>query len=120
MSVSLFFSILFIIVSQFILFAIAFLSFILIFFYKFSKTIEESFYVKIPVSKLKVDDMLGEDIPSLKLYKKYIKGLTKEQVKLIKKRRKHVVVREGIRYGIVFPLTFVFTLLFGDFFLFFL
>ena len=120
LSVSLFFSILFIIVSQFILFAIAFLSFILIFFYKFSKTIEESFYVKIPVSKLKVDDMLGEDIPSLKLYKKYIKGLTKEQVKLIKKRRKHVVVREGIRYGIVFPLTFVFTLLFGDFFLFFL
>ena len=76
--------------------------------------------MRIPVGKLKVDDMLGEDIPSLKLYKKYIKGLSKEQVCKIKKRRSYVVIREGIRYGIVFPLTFLFTLFLGDFFLFFL
>ena len=112
-------SIAFLLVWQLILFSISFLTFILIFFHKFSRTIEESFYMRIPVRKLKIDDMLGEDIPSLKLYKKYIKGLTEEQVKLIKKKRRYVVVREGIRYGIVFPLTLLFTLFFGDFFLLF-
>jgi len=114
------FSIFFLFISQFILFAVSILIFILILFQKFSKTIEESFYCKIPVSKLKVDDMLGEDIPRLKLYKKHIKGLTKDQVKKIRKIRRYVIIREGIRYGIVFPLTLLFTLLFGDFFLFFL
>jgi Flp pilus assembly protein protease CpaA len=120
LTISLSLSIIFLLISQFIFFAISILSFVLIFFHKFSKTIEDSFYIRIPVRKLKVDDMLGEDIPSLKLYKKYIKGLTKEQVKVIKKRKRYVTIREGIRYGIVFPLTLVFTLLFGDFFLFFL
>jgi hypothetical protein len=113
-------SIAFLLIWQLIFFAISFLTFILIFFHKFSKTIEQSFYMRIPVGKLKVDDMLGEDIPSLKLYKKYIKGLSKGQVRKIKKSRKYVTIREGIRYGIVFPLSLLFTLLFGDFFLFFL
>jgi len=113
-------SILFLIFWNLILFALTFLVFILIFFHKFSKTIEQSFYMRIPVSKLKVDDMLGEDIPGLKLYKKHIKGLTKDQVNSIKKRKRYVVIREGIRYGIVFPLTLLFTLFFGDFFLFFI
>jgi hypothetical protein len=91
---------------------------VLVVFYKFSKIIEQAFYRKIPVSQLKVDDMLGEDIPRLKLYKKHIKGLTKGQVDKIKKTKRYVVIREGIRYGIVFPLTLLFTLLFGDLFLF--
>lgn len=112
-------SIAFLLVWQLILFSLSFLTFILIFFHKFSRTIEESFYMRIPVSKLKVDDMLGEDIPNLKLFKRHIKGLTEKQVKLIKKKRKYVVVREGIRYGIVFSLTLLFTLFFGDFFLLF-
>jgi len=93
-----------------------FLMFILILFWKFSKSIEKGFYKRIPVSKLKVDDMLGEDIPSLKIYKRLIKGLTKEQVNKIKKIKRYVIVREGIRYGLVFPLTLVFTLLLGDIF----
>jgi hypothetical protein len=88
-------------------------------FYKFSKVVEQAFYKRIPVRNLKVDDMLGEDIPKLKLFKKHIKGLTKEQVKKIKKTKKYVVIREGIRYGIVFPLTLLFTLLLGDLFLLF-
>lgn len=92
---------------------------VLFVFYRFSKIIEQSFYKKIPVNKLKVDDMLGENIPELRLYKRYIRGLTKEQIKKIKKTRKYVVIREGIRYGIVFPLALLFTLLFRDFFLFF-
>jgi len=97
-----------------------FLMLVLIIFWKFSKSVEYGFYKKIPVSKLKVDDMLGEDIPKLKIYKKYIRGLTKDEVKKIKKIKKYVVIREGIRYGLVFPLTLLFTLLFGDiFFLFF-
>jgi len=95
-----------------------FLIFILFIFYKYSKIIEQGFYRRIPVSKLKVDDMIGENIPKLKLYKKYIKGLTKEQVRKIKRTRKFVTIREGVRYGIVFSLALLFTLLFGDFFLF--
>jgi Flp pilus assembly protein protease CpaA len=93
-----------------------FLTFILILFWKFSKSIEQGFFKRIPVSKLKADDMLGEDIPRLKIYKRFIKGLTKEQVSKIKKIKKYVLVREGIRYGVVFPLTLLFTLLFGDIF----
>ena len=103
-----------------IMFSLLFLLiFILFVFYKFAKVIEQAFYQKIPVRELKVDDMLGEDIPKLKLYRKYIKGLTKEQVAKIKKRNKYIVIREGVRYGIVFPLALIFTLLFGDFFLLF-
>jgi len=114
------FSIFFLFISQFILFAISILVSILFLFQKFSKVIEESFYYKISVRKLKVDDMLGEDILRLKLYKKYIKGLTKDQIRKIRKIRKYVIIREGIRYGIVFPLTLLFTLFFGDLFLFLL
>jgi len=79
----------------------------------------KGYYRKIPVSKLKTDDMIGEDISRLKIYKRFIRGLTKEEVRKIKKIRKYVIIKEGIRYGIVFPLTLLFTLLFGDF-LFFL
>jgi len=93
-----------------------FLMFILTLFWKFAKTIEQGFYKKIPVSKLKVDDMLGEDIPRLKLYKRLIKGLTAGDIKRIKKVKRYVVIKEGIRYGLVFPLTLLFTLLFGDIF----
>jgi hypothetical protein len=93
-----------------------FLIFILILFWKFAKSIERGFYKRIPSRKLKVDDMLGEDIPKLRIYKRYIKGLTKEQIVKIRKIKKYVLVREGIRYGLVFPLTLVFTLLLGDIF----
>jgi len=102
-----------------LLFSLTFLLISVLFvFYKFSKIIELAYYRKIPVSQLKVDDMLGEDIPRLRLYKKHIKGLTNGQVEKIKKAKRYVVIREGIRYGIVFPLTLLFTLLFGDLFFF--
>jgi hypothetical protein len=96
---------------------IFFLSFIMVIFWKFAKSIDKGFYKRIPVRKLKVDDMLGEDIPKLKLYKRLIKGLTKEQVRKIKKNKRYVIIKEGIRYGLTFPLTLIFTLLFGDVFL---
>lgn len=118
--ITLFLSITFFIIPQLIFSLLFLLLFVLFIFMKFAKVIEKGFYFKIPVSKLKVDDMLGEDIPKLKLYRRFIKGLTKEQVKKIKKNRKYVIIREGVRYGIVFPLALLFTLFFGDFFLFFL
>ena len=113
-------SVSFLLTSQFILAVLSFFIFVLIVFQRFSKTIEESFYKRIPSKDLKVDDMLGEDIPKLRLYKKHIKGLTDEQIKRIRRFKRYVIIREGIRYGIVFPLSLIFTWFFGDFFLFFL
>jgi hypothetical protein len=74
--------------------------------------------IRIPTSKLKVDDMIGEDIPKLGIYKRFIRGLKKEEVKKIKRMKKYVTIREGIRYGMVFPITLILTLFFGDIFLF--
>jgi len=89
------------------------------FFDRIRILLTKGYYRKIHVRKLKTDDMIGENIPRLKIYKRLIRGLTKEEVRKIKKIRKYVIIKEGIRYGIVFPLTLLFTLLFGDF-LFFL
>lgn len=84
--------------------------------FKFAKVVEDvGFYRKIPVSKLKVDDMIGEDIPKLKIYKKIIRGLTPKEIAMIRKAKKFVLVREGVRYSIVFALALAFTLLFGNF-----
>lgn len=96
--------------SMFFLLAMA-----ILILYNFSKLIEKAFYMRIPTSKLRVDDMLGEDLPSLRLYRKHITGLTKSQVDRIKKHKRFVVIREGVRYGIVFPLALLFTIFFGDF-----
>jgi Flp pilus assembly protein protease CpaA len=93
---------------------ILFMVFLLLVFYRFSKVIEQAFFRRIPTSKLRFDDMLGEDIPKLKLFKRHIKGLTKEQVQKIKRSKKFVTIKEGVRYGMVFPLSLLFTLLFGD------
>jgi len=109
-------SILLLAISQNLASLVSFLFFILIVFYKFSKSIEQGFYKRIPVSKLKVDDMIGEDIPKLKIYKNVIRGLTKEEVAKIKRIKRYVIIKEGIRYGLVFPLTLLFTLFFGDIF----
>jgi len=100
-----------------ILSIVFFLIFILVLFWKYAKSIELGFYKRIPVSKLRVDDMLGEDIPRLRMHKNLIKGLTKTQVQKIKKIKRYVIIKEGIRYGLVFPLALLFTLLFGDIFL---
>jgi hypothetical protein len=84
--------------------------------FKFAKVVEETgFYRRIPVSKLKVDDMVGEDLPRLKIYKKEIRGLTAGEVARIRRAKKFVIVREGVRYSIVFAIALAFTLLFGNF-----
>jgi hypothetical protein len=81
------------------------LSFTMIVLWKFAKSMDNGFYKRIPTSKLRVDDMIGEDIPKLRIYKRLIKGLTKEQVVKIRKMKRYVMVKEGVRYGLVFPLT---------------
>jgi len=96
--------------------AISLLLFFMLALFKFAKVVEEvGFYRRIPVSKLKVDDMVGEDLPRLKIYKKIIHGLTPKEVAMIRKTKKFVLVREGVRYSIVFALALIFTLLFGNF-----
>jgi len=91
------------------------LIFLFLIFYYFAKTIEKGFYKKIPVSKLRLDDMIGEDIPKLKIYKRYLRGLTKQEVRKIKRMKRYVMIREGVKFTPVFFLTLIFTLLLGDF-----
>jgi len=107
-------SILFLISYKIFLFSISSILVALIVFQKFAKSVEEGFLKRIPVSKLKIDDTIGQNIPDLGIYQKLIRGLTKEEVRKIKRHKKYIIIKEGIRYGIVFPLTLVFTLLFGD------
>ncbi len=92
------------------------LLFLLLILFKFAKVVEEEgFYRRIPVSRLKVDDMIGEDLPSLGIFKKEIRGLTAAEVSRIRRAKKFVTVREGVRYSIVFAIALAFTLLFGSF-----
>jgi Flp pilus assembly protein protease CpaA len=90
------------------------------FWYSFSKALTKGFYKRIPTKNLKVDDMLGEDIPELKLSKRILRGLKANEIEKIKKIKRYVVIKEGIRYGPVFPLALIITLLYGDIILFIL
>jgi len=75
--------------------------------WKFTKSVEEvGFKKRIPVSKLKVGDVLLES-------KKW-EGITKKELKKIKRSRKYVTVKEGVRFAPSFVLALLFTLYFGD------
>jgi Flp pilus assembly protein protease CpaA len=76
---------------------------------KFAKCVEEfGFRKKIPVSKLKVGDVLLEF--------KQFRGIKKEEIMRIKKSgKKYVWIKFGVPYALTFPLTLIFTLFFGDF-----
>ena len=76
------------------------------------------FYRNVPVKKLMKGDVIGEDIPRLNIYKRKIRGLTEKEILKIRKIKKNVIVREGIRYGPAFPLALAFTLYYGDLILF--
>ncbi|MEM5870075.1 MAG: prepilin peptidase [Candidatus Aenigmatarchaeota archaeon] len=80
----------------------------------FTKAVEEvAFKKRIPVSKLKVGDVLLES--------KLWEGITEKELKKIRKsRKKFVWIKEGVRFAPTFPLALIFTLVFGDgiFFLF--
>ena len=74
------------------------------FIYQLSAVSELAFLQKIPVRKLKVGDMIGEDIPRLGIFKRKIRGLTLQEVKAIRRVKKFVFIRDGVRYGPVFLL----------------
>ncbi len=76
--------------------------------WRFTKTVEDiGFKKKIPVSRLREGDVLLES--------RVWEGLTVKQVKRIKaSNKKHVWIKEGVRFGLAFPLALLFTLLIGD------
>jgi len=76
--------------------------------WKFAKTVEDvGFKKKIPISKLKVGDVLLES--------KLWEGITQKELNKIRKSgKKSVVVKEGVRFAMAFPLALFFSLYFGD------
>ncbi|OYT56773.1 MAG: hypothetical protein B6U68_02765 [Candidatus Aenigmarchaeota archaeon ex4484_14] len=76
-------------------------------FWKYAKVIENvAFRRKIAVAKLREGDVLFES-------KKWV-GLTKEEVQKIKRTRKNVVIKEGVRFAPAFPLALVATYYLGN------
>lgn len=76
--------------------------------WKFAKAVENvGFKKRIPISKLRVGDVLEES--------KLWEGITeKELAKIKKSRRRFVVVKEGVRFAGTFPLALLFTIFMGD------
>lgn len=76
--------------------------------WKFSKAVEEvAFRRKIPVSKLRVGDMLDSS--------KELEGVTEAEIRKIKRSGKKTVwIKEGVRFAPAFPIALLFTLFFGD------
>lgn len=81
-------------------------SFLLV--YRFAKAVENfGFKKKIPVSQLKVGDML--------LQERKLVGITQQQLGKIKKSGKRFVwIKEGVRFAPAFPIALLFTLFVGD------
>jgi type IV secretory pathway VirB3-like protein len=75
---------------------------------KFVKVVEEvGFKKRIPVSKLKVGDVLAEE--------KFWKGISEKEIEKIKKSgKKFVWIKEGVRFAPTFFLALIFTLYYGD------
>lgn len=82
--------------------------------WKFARAVENvGFKKKIPVSKLRIGDVLM----SSKLWE----GITEKELRKIKRSgKRHIWIKEGVRFGPAFPLALLFTIYFGDaiFFLF--
>lgn len=88
--------------------------------WRFLRIVERvGFQKRISVRKLRVGDMIGEDVPELKLSKRLLRGLTEQEVRAIRRHRREVTIREGVRFGPVFTIALLFTLFFGDAVLFF-
>lgn len=94
---------------EFFVFYFGILFFILPYFYLSAKSIDEVCMVKqIPARKLTEGDWLYRDV---KIGKKLIKanwdGLRKEDIKLIRKNKKEVLIRQGIPFTPVFLISFL-------------
>jgi len=74
------------------------------FLYRFAKLIERTCLLKrIPVSALKPGDVLASS--------REWRGLTREEIERLRTKRRFVVIKEGIRFGPVFPLALLLLLL---------
>lgn len=74
-----------------------FISAFLMFLFIYSKVLEKTIFRKrIPTSELKEGDVLATDI---------WRGLTKEEIKKLKRNKKYVTIKEGIRFAPVFSIT---------------
>ena len=87
------------------------------FLYIFAHTIDKhAFRKKINAKDLMEGDVLANAVPELKMKGKLFVGLTNEQVKQIRKLRKTVEIKEGIRYTMAFFFTILATMFFGNIF----
>jgi len=94
---------------EILLFFLGILIFILPYFYLYAKAIDEVCMVKkIKINQLKEGDWLYKN---LKVGKKLIKtnwdGLTKQEIKEIKKKYKEVKIKQGIPFTPVFLISFL-------------
>ncbi len=85
------------------------------FLWVFLKCVERiGFMKRISTKDLREGDMIGEDIKELNISKRLIRGLTKEEVRKIRKLKRKVWIREGVRFGPVFPISILVTLFYGN------
>lgn len=74
--------------------------------YLFSKAVEKNMIKKIKTQKLKVGDVLASS--------KIWEGLKKNEVLEIRKKKKYVFIKEGVRFAPTFFITLIFSLIFKD------
>ena len=95
--------------SDSLFFILGIIIFVLPYFYTYIKSVDESCMVKrVKVSKLEEGDWLYKD---LKIGKKIIKakwdGLSKSEIRLIRKKNRFVTIRSGIVFTPVFLISFI-------------
>jgi len=86
----------------------------LMIFWRYGKVIEKKIFTKkVKTSKVKIGDVVVD-------FKKW-DGITENQLKELKKKKKFVTIKEGVRFAPVFFIALLVTLLFGNliFFLYF-
>jgi len=95
-------------------FVVLMVSLLLFLVWKFVKAVEEiAFKKRIPVSKLRVGDVLLES--------KVWEGVTGKELRAIKRSgKKFIWIKSGICFAPAFPLALLFTVYFGDGILFFI
>jgi Flp pilus assembly protein protease CpaA len=80
----------------------------LIVFFVYARAVERKVFRRaIPLAKLKIGDVLASS--------RQWEGVTAEQIAELRRKRVRIVeIKEGVRFGLVFPLALVATVLFGN------
>lgn len=102
---------------QLAFFFLAVFPFLFFYLYLSVKSIENiSMYKILPTSKLVEGDWIAEDIKikNKLIYSKKSLGVTKEQIELIKKHKKKVLVKDGIAFVPSFWIGTIISILFGN------